>query len=49
MRTWNRFRRWLRRRTVPPVGTGQRSQSVEQQAARQRLLDQARRNARWPA
>ncbi|MBQ1051148.1 hypothetical protein KBX50_22085 [Micromonospora sp. C51] len=47
---WRRFRRWLRRRwSVPPAGTGQRWQEIEQDAARRRLLDQARRNARWPA
>ncbi|WBB52806.1 hypothetical protein [Verrucosispora sp. WMMD573] len=46
---WRRFRWWLRRRSVPPVGTGQRWQEIEQDAARRRLLDQARRNARWPA
>ncbi|WFE44262.1 hypothetical protein [Verrucosispora sp. WMMD1129] len=45
---WRRFWQRLRQRPVPP-GTGQRWQDIERDAARQRLLDQARRNARWPA
>ncbi|WP_433528632.1 hypothetical protein ACQPYA_20055 [Micromonospora sp. CA-263727] len=49
MSRWRRIWWWLRRRPGPPAGTGQRWQGVEQEAARRRLLDQARRNARWPA
>lgn len=33
----------------PLVDSGQWRETVEQEAARQRLLDQARRNGRWPA
>ena len=43
---------WLARRLVPlsmvPPGTGQRVQAGEQEAARRRLLDQARDIARQP-
>ncbi|WP_203995443.1 hypothetical protein [Micromonospora lutea] len=46
---WRRFRWWPWRRSVPPAGTGQRWQEIEQDAARRRLLDQARRDPRWPA
>ncbi|MEV2237145.1 hypothetical protein [Micromonospora sp. NPDC049891] len=49
MSRWHRFWWWLRQRPIPLADGGQRRETVEQEAARQRLLDQARRKARWPA
>ncbi|MDG4796724.1 hypothetical protein [Micromonospora sp. WMMD1082] len=49
MSRWRRFWQQLWRRPVPPAGGGQRWGRDEQAAARQRLLDQARRDSRWPA
>ncbi|MFD1082174.1 hypothetical protein [Micromonospora andamanensis] len=49
MSRWHRLWWWLRRRPTPLADGGQWRETVEQEAARQRLLDQARRNTRWPA
>lgn len=48
MTIWSKLRYlvlWLLRRsgTSPPPGLGERHQAIEREAARQRLLDQARR------
>jgi hypothetical protein len=43
------FVRWLLRlpKPPPPPGTGERIQASEREAARQRILDEARRDRRW--
>ncbi|WBB90266.1 hypothetical protein [Verrucosispora sp. WMMC514] len=49
MSRWRRFWWWLRRRPRPLADGRQWRETVEQEAARQRLLDQARSSARWLA